>query len=62
MQLRQNFLRVYENDAGTVTILTNEDADSSQQITIQSIIIQIDDLRSVARALLAIADEIIGDE
>ncbi len=62
MELRQNFLRVYENEAGTVTILANEDVDSAQQITIQSITIHIDDLRAVAKALIAIADERIGDE
>jgi len=55
--LQQNYLRVFENESGSVTIVTNEDSDSTQQLTLQSITIHRHDLHSVARALIAIADE-----
>ncbi len=58
--LTQNYIRVFENESGTVTIVSGHD-DEIQRLNLESLTLHYDDILAVSKALKAIADN-RGDE
>lgn len=55
--LTQNYVRVFENEAGTVTIVSGHDNYDLQRLTIESLTLSYDDILSVSDALRSIHEQ-----
>lgn len=56
--LNQSLIRVYLNEAETVTVAYASAGDSCHQVDIDCIAIEVGDLRAIARALVDMADNL----
>ena len=55
--LKQNYIRVYENEGGSVSIVSGHDDDETQRLSLDILTIEYCDLRLVANELIKIAEE-----
>ena len=58
--LSQNYVRVFENESGSVTIVSGHD-DEIQRLNLESLTLSYDDILAVSQALKSIFDS-RGDE
>ena len=60
--MKQNYINIFENEGGSITIAYSNHEGDPQIGEVESISIHKNDLDTIGRELIALADEFEGDE
>lgn len=61
-ELKQNYIRVFANQAGTITIVASDESDDIEQIELSSLTVHPQDAQLVAFAIISAAQQIVEEK
>ena len=61
-ELKQNYIRVFANQAGTITIVASDESDDIEQIELSSLTVHPQDAQLVASAIISAAQQIVEEK